>query len=206
MSKSPKNASQPVTGFVQDEIQKAFRQFPNRNFNYKQLSKHIKPAFFAFMSSMPGASDDPAVLNKELKKEIAIILERLREKEELIEVSRGSFKLKPSHSYQEGYIDFTSSGAAYLLSESGEDDIYIAPRNVKMRLTATVSASTSMPDIATRNWKAKSLKCWNAPVLNSQAPYSFPGSLLSLCLTATKCLSTSSSPATSCIMPSRDRR
>ena len=52
----------------------------------------------------------------------------------MIEVERGKFKLKPKHSYLEGIIDITASGAAFLLSENDEDDVFIAPRNVRQAL------------------------------------------------------------------------
>ena len=69
-----------------------------------------------------------------MKKEILEHLQELASKGDLIEVNRGSYKLKPKHAYMEGIIDITPQGAAYLLSENDEDDIYIAPRNVKHAL------------------------------------------------------------------------
>jgi len=134
MSKSGKSKQASIGEFLQAEVQKTFQQFPNRNFNYKQLGKQIKPAFLAFVTEARGEAPEPSEAYKELKNELAAVLEMLKEKEELIEVDRGSYKLKPTHSYQEGIIDITNSGSAYLLSENGEDDIFIAPRNVKNAL------------------------------------------------------------------------
>jgi ribonuclease R len=134
MSKSGKTRPLTAGEFIQAEVQKAFQQFPNRNFNYKQLGKHIRPAFITFLAEARGQAPDPSDAYRELKQELSEVLERLKEKEELIEVNRGSYKLKPTHSYQEGIIDITNSGSAYLLSENGEDDIFIAPRNVKNAL------------------------------------------------------------------------
>lgn len=134
MNKAEKNLADTIRAFIQTEVYKAFQKHPNRNFNHKQLGKQIKPVFFNFLTTVLDGAPEPADINQELKKEIAILLEKLKEKEEVIEVSRGSFKLKPKHSYQEGIIEITSSGAAYLLSENGEDDVFIAPRNVKNAL------------------------------------------------------------------------
>jgi ribonuclease R len=134
MRKKGNNNSPDVPGFLQSEVFKIFQQFPNRSFNYKQISKQIKPAYIQFLADVLGENPDPADIHQDLKKEITILLENLKNKEEIIEVSRGTYKLKPIHSYQEGYIDITSSGAAYLLSENGDDDIFIAPRNVKNAL------------------------------------------------------------------------
>src|SRR5205085_10732880 len=64
---------------------------------------------------------------------IAMIAE-LHAKGDLIETESGKYKLKPQHAYMEGIIDIKASGVAYLLSENDEDDIEIAPRNVKNAL------------------------------------------------------------------------
>jgi len=49
----------------------------------------------------------------------------------LEQVERGKYLLKPLEQYVVGHLDFTTSGAAYLVPEdSQEDDIYISPKNV----------------------------------------------------------------------------
>ncbi|MBK6399951.1 MAG: ribonuclease R [Bacteroidetes bacterium] len=73
-------------------------------------------------------------LNGELKTEILFILAELQDKGDVIETERGKFQLKPKHAYLEGIIDITNGGAAYILSENDEDDVYIAPKNVKNAL------------------------------------------------------------------------
>lgn len=69
-----------------------------------------------------------------LYEKIRNLLPELAAQGELIEDGIGKYKLKPRHNYMEGNIDFTANGAAYLLSENEEDDIFIAPRNVKNAL------------------------------------------------------------------------
>src|SRR4030095_14614981 len=99
MPRSTKNSATTSRAFLLAELSKLFQQNPNRNFNYKQLSKQLKPAWVEFMTSQDGKTDT-AALHLELKNEIAGLLENMKEKEEVIETTRGSYKLKPSHSYQ----------------------------------------------------------------------------------------------------------
>lgn len=118
--------------FLVGEVYKAFNKHPNKTFNYKQLIRIIKTELPVFTDANPDINAE--WLDDGLKKEILFILAELLDKGDLLEVETGKFKLKPKHSYMEGIIDITSGGAAYILSETNEDDIYIAPRNVKNAL------------------------------------------------------------------------
>src|SRR4051812_46445520 len=131
MSKKKSSNQQTTKAFVMGEFFKIFNEHSNQSFNHKQLAKHLKPAYIDFLQAQ---SDEEIVdegLKSVLKKEIILVLEELAAKGDLIEVNRGQYKLKPTHAYMEGFIDITPQGAAYLLSENEEDDIYIAPKNVK---------------------------------------------------------------------------
>ena len=121
-----------VNIFLVSEVYKTFNRHPNKTFNYKQLLRLIKSELPVFADLNPDI--DMTTLDGNLKKEILFILAELQDKGDLLEVENGKFKLKPKHAYMEGVIDITSGGAAYILSESNEDDIYIAPRNVKNAL------------------------------------------------------------------------
>lgn len=118
--------------FLTGEVYKAFNKHPNRTFNYKQLLRMVRPEVAYYIEAHPDQNEQS--LNENLKTEISFILSELQDKGDVIEVDYGKFKLKPTHAYMEGIIDITSGGAAYILSESNEDDIYIAPRNVKNAL------------------------------------------------------------------------
>ena len=61
-------------------------------------------------------------------------LEDLSEAGDLIEVSRGKYKIVPTENIVEGIIDFTSSGSAYLMNEDFEDDIYISANHTGIAL------------------------------------------------------------------------
>lgn len=134
MSKKKKNDSDPVRTHLLAELYKTFNNHPNRTFNHKQLHKLIKPSMLAYLRQTYGEDVHFEQLNEDLKKEILFLLLEMTEKGDLLETERGKYKQKPKHAYLEGIIDITSSGAAYLLSETSEDDVYIAPRNVKTAL------------------------------------------------------------------------
>ena len=134
MSKKNNKKESPFDDLVLTEVYKVFSLHPYKNFNYKQVFKLIRPALIQKAQDNLGNDLDLDKLNSDLKSSVQFILNDLRTKDELLEVSPGKFKLKPKHAYMEGIIDITASGAAYLLSENDDDDVYIAPRNVKNAL------------------------------------------------------------------------
>lgn len=105
-----------TTKALSEELLKIFNAHPNKLFNYKQLTKKLE------------------VKDNGYHDKIIDALNFLTDKGELIEAEKGRFKIKPQRAYTEGIIDITSTGAAYLLNEDYEDDIYIAPKNVKNAL------------------------------------------------------------------------
>jgi ribonuclease R len=134
MSRKKKKDENPFRTFLAGELYKVFNRHPNKTFNYKQLSRLIKPVAVDFIKKqIPNYAfmDD---IHEELKEGITGMLAELHAKGDLIETERGSYKMKPQHAYMEGIIDIKPSGIAYLLSENDEDDIEIAPRNVKNAL------------------------------------------------------------------------
>jgi ribonuclease R len=134
MSKKKSQDEKSTKAFVMGELYKYFNQHPNKTFNHKQLAKLIKPNYIDFLSERKGLPIADEGIKSILKKEIISVMEELAAKGDLIETNRGQYKLKPKHAYMEGIIDITPQGAAYLLSENDEEDIYIAPRNAKNAL------------------------------------------------------------------------
>ncbi len=134
MSKKKRKSENPFEQLVLSEVYKVFNLHPYKNFNYKQLFKLIRPALILRAQENLGQDAPLEELNADLKKSVQQILGELLLKGDLLEVSSGKFKLKPKHAYMEGVIDITASGAAYLLSENDEEDVFIAPRNVKNAL------------------------------------------------------------------------
>ncbi len=124
----------PLSSFLLAEIYRLFEKHSNRSFNHKQVTKAIQPELVDFIKAQPESSGTAQDLFDAARDEVQLLLFQLAERGELLEVERGKFKLKPKHAYLEGKIDITSGGAAYLLSENDEDDVFIAPRNVKNAL------------------------------------------------------------------------
>jgi ribonuclease R len=134
MSRKKSANEQTLKTFVTGELYKYFNLHPNKTFNHKQLAKLIKPDYIEYLSQQKGMPVADEGIKSVLKKEIISLVAELTAKGDLIEANRGAYKLKPKHAYMEGIIDITAQGAAYLLSENDEDDVYIAPRNVKNAL------------------------------------------------------------------------
>lgn len=134
MSKRKKKDENPFTGFLSGEVYKVFNKHPHKTFNHKQLAKLIRPLAVEFIKKQIPDYAFIEEIHEELKSGIIGTLNELHAKGDLIETERGSYKLKPQHAYMEGIIDIKPSGTAYLLSENDEDDIEIAPRNVKNAL------------------------------------------------------------------------
>lgn len=134
MSKKKRIKENPFDELVLTEVFRVFNLNPYKNFNYKQIFKLIRPGLVQKARENLGEDLDLDTLNADLKKSVISVLNGLLAKDELIEVGDGKYKLKPKHAHMEGKIDITSSGAAYLLSENEDDDVYIAPRNVKNAL------------------------------------------------------------------------
>ncbi|MGB0882711.1 MAG: ribonuclease R [Vicingaceae bacterium] len=120
MTRHKKNKKSRKAGsFKHDLVQQIINVFdrnPTKTFNYKQLSK-------AF-----GFKD---MANKKL---VTIILLELVDQGKLREIQRGKFSLNESESFVEGKVDMTSRGAAYIVVDGSEDDIYINPRNTNTAL------------------------------------------------------------------------
>lgn len=120
MSKKSKHKKKNRSGsFKHDLLQNIvtiFDKNPTQTFNYKELSK-------AF-----GYHD---VSNKRL---IGIVLDELVNQGKLYETSRGQYRLKSDQELLEGRVDMTSRGAAYIVIEDSDDDIYIHPKNTNTAL------------------------------------------------------------------------
>ena len=124
MTRHKKNKSSRQSGsFKHDLLQNIISVFdknPNKSFNYKQLS-----SAFGFKD----------MTNKKL---ITIILLELVDQGKLREIQRGKFSLNDSEDFVEGRVDMTSRGAAYIVVEGSDDDIYIDPKNTNTALNGDI--------------------------------------------------------------------
>jgi ribonuclease R len=105
-----------TTEQITGKILAILKDHPNKPFNYKQIAKHL------------------GLHSSDVRDDILEVLAQLREQGEVLETDHGKYRIKPTFSYIEGYIDITASGAAYVVNDDYEDDIYIAPSNVKNAL------------------------------------------------------------------------
>lgn len=90
-----------------DAIVKIFLQNPTQQFNYKQIAGKIDAG------------------NPNARQLVNEILRELTHSGQLSEVQTGKFRLKSKALYVEGVVDMVSSGAAYVVSDHSEDDIYV---------------------------------------------------------------------------------
>ncbi|MGB0887926.1 MAG: ribonuclease R [Vicingaceae bacterium] len=120
MARHKKNKKSRKSGsFKHDLLQQIINVFdrnPTKSFNYKQLS-----SAFGFKD----------MANKKL---ITIILLELVDQGKLRETQRGKFCLNESENFIEGKVDMTSRGAAYIVVDGMENDVYIHPRNTNTAL------------------------------------------------------------------------
>ncbi len=114
-------------GDLKKHLREVFRKHPYKTFNHKQLLKQLKNIHGSRVHSFI----HPDETSPEIRRRILTAVTELAADNEVVEMDAGKYKLFPQESYAEGLIDIVSSGAAYVMDEDYEDDIYISPRNVK---------------------------------------------------------------------------
>ncbi len=102
-----------------------FKAHPTKPFNYKQLSKQLKQ-FDEEFSELIFTND---INENELRDEILKVCNLLMLEEKIEELGTGRYRLIPESKFVEGIIEITSTGAAYVVNDDFEKDIYIAPNN-----------------------------------------------------------------------------
>ncbi len=93
-----------------------FSNHPNQTFNYKQIAKRLN------------------IKEVALKQLVTTILNELSENEILTEIQRGKFKLKSKGGYITGIVDLTQRGAAYIISDDIEEDVFVSQANLNHAL------------------------------------------------------------------------
>jgi len=92
-----------------NEVLQAFRKHPSQTVNYKQLSSQLKLQ-----------SESQRLL-------LSATLNEMAEEGVLHQVERGKFKLKAAPAIYTGTVDMTPRGAAYVICEDLENDIFVPP-------------------------------------------------------------------------------
>ena len=89
---------------------------PNQPRNYKQISNLL------------------LIKDTNEKKLVNDVMREMVEDDNLIEVSRGKFRLKSQSGYIIGRVDMTKSGYAYIHAENFKDDIFVSQKNLNHAL------------------------------------------------------------------------
>ncbi len=93
------------------ELLSVFHQHPKKPFNPKQLASMLD------------------IRNPHDRTLINSILDELCDRQTIDEIERGKFRLNATaQSYITGIAQVVTSGAAYVVSDESEQDIYISPR------------------------------------------------------------------------------
>ncbi len=124
MAKKPRKETEQGVEPLKNALRVILRKHPTRAFNHKQVSKLLQ-------------QHDPVLFSRHLfiddrkanQKLLLRLMSELVLSGDLIEQDTGRFKTVPVEQYIEGTIDITASGAAYVINENFDDDIYISPRH-----------------------------------------------------------------------------
>ncbi|KPM30918.1 Ribonuclease R [Croceitalea dokdonensis DOKDO 023] len=108
MSKKGKKASSQQKNEITKGIFTVLEKEPSKSFNYKQIASKLQLT-------------DTNSRNLLIKR-----LGQLKQKQRIQEVERGRFKvLQPKHQLVLGQVDLTSTGNAYIISETYPEDIFV---------------------------------------------------------------------------------
>ncbi|WP_343486866.1 ribonuclease R [Allomuricauda sp. d1] len=113
MSKKKKRARSQKKNEITKGIFTVLESDPSKTYNYRQIAAKLN-------------INDTAGRNLLIKR-----LGQLKEKKRIIEVSKGSYQIKPTENKSlTGQVDLTTSGNAYILVNNREDDIFIPERRL----------------------------------------------------------------------------
>src|SRR5258706_4983744 len=119
---------------IAGELLEIFTNNPGRNYNPRQLAKMLRKDAVKEEGKETIKSRYEDHFNKLMRQAVASVIDKLVKEEKIIEAEPYRYKLKPVHAFMEGILDVTQSGAAFLLSEDGEDDIYISEKYLRNAL------------------------------------------------------------------------
>ncbi len=104
------------TNRIAYKIIEFYLKYPNKPLNHKQLSSGLH------------------FTTRKQKDDLIKAVSQLAQKNQIVEVSPGKFKLNIQDNTEVGIIDFTSSGSAYVLVEGYDNDIFIPQGKTKNAL------------------------------------------------------------------------
>jgi ribonuclease R len=124
MKTSTKNITATHRNVLKDCLTIIFKQQGNQPLNSKQLTKLIKQNETFAPILWQNIIDDVELRDEILKACYSLVADEI-----IFESQAGRFKQIPETRIAEGVIEITSTGAAYVVNELHEKDIYIAPNN-----------------------------------------------------------------------------
>jgi ribonuclease R len=116
MTRNRKRKSSKGISNLTNTILSILKKEPNKTFNYKQIAAIL------------GVNDASS------RNQIIKTLQRLKTKQEIIEVDRGKFKAVLNTEYYSGIIEVNSRRTGYVLCDDFEEDIFIASNNLNKAL------------------------------------------------------------------------
>ena len=111
-----------------------FKSNPGRNYNPRQLAKMLRKDVIKEEGKETIKSKYEDHFNKLMRQAVAAAVDKLVKEDKIIEAEPYRYKLKPVHAIMVGAVDVTQSGAAFLLSENGEEDVYISEKYLRNAL------------------------------------------------------------------------
>src|SRR5210317_1568045 len=112
VKKASKGKKSKVKKEIRNQILGVFSNNTLQSFNYKQIARRLYVT-------------DPA--NRKL---IQVVLNELEHDGHLVEIQRGKYKLKSRGGYVCGIVQMIKSGAAFIITDDIEEDVYVSPRNL----------------------------------------------------------------------------
>jgi ribonuclease R len=108
---NPKNKSNKLKDVLREGIILYFQNNPDTSFDYKQISQVL------------------SIEDSETRKLVHKILGELTAHRVLKETVRGKYRFDQQEKTVEGLLEFTPRGAAFLIVEGRDSDVYINPKN-----------------------------------------------------------------------------
>ncbi|WP_010665565.1 ribonuclease R [Marinilabilia salmonicolor] len=114
MSKKKKtNKKKTKKSDLKSQVKNLFSNNPQKTYNYKQASAAL------------------GITRKTGRLQVEVLLFELSEQNILNEVSTGRFKMKMvPGTYVDGVVDMTAKGAAYIVPDEGDEDIFVSQNNL----------------------------------------------------------------------------
>jgi len=101
---------------LQQQVLEIFAKEPSKTLNYKQIAAALE------------------IKDMGIKRLIVSILQDLTALGQISEISTGKFKLKSKMGTVTGVVDMTARGAAYIVSEDTDEDIFVSQANLNRSL------------------------------------------------------------------------